>query len=65
MRVSDMTAGEFKTIREGLKYSQTELAASIGVTGNSVYSWESGRRPIPLLAAKLLRFMAKYEEKNN
>ncbi len=35
-----------KKRREALGFTQTELAAALGVKENTVYRWESGRLPI-------------------
>jgi DNA-binding XRE family transcriptional regulator len=42
-----MTPTELYDIRTGRAHSQRQLAAVLGVAGNTVARWERGERPIP------------------
>lgn len=42
-----MTPRELHAIRTGRAHSQRQLAAVLGVAGNTVARWERGERPIP------------------
>lgn len=41
-----------KTVRTGLKMSQTEFAERLGVTGGAVSRWEVGDREVPDIAIR-------------
>jgi len=41
-----MTSEEFRTWRERLRLTQTEIAKLLEVTETTVYRWENGRAPI-------------------
>ena len=57
-----MTPAELKAIRAAMGVSPERLGADMGVTGRTVRYWESGRSPIPGMAARLLRRLAEAEE---
>ena len=42
-----MTPRELRDLRTGRAHSQRQLAAVLGVAGNTVARWERGERPIP------------------
>jgi len=54
-----MTRRDFAQLRKKLGLSQARLAAKMGTTAATVSRWESGKRPIPEIAARLLRLLAK------
>lgn len=47
-------AEDVKHVRHHLKASQTILARFLGVSVQTLRSWEQGRRPVPPLAARCL-----------
>lgn len=49
-----MTGHDLKVIREKLGLSLSELAAETGVSRASITSYQSGRRPIPEVFARLV-----------
>ncbi len=49
-----LTAAKFKTRRMKLWPTQAAAALALGVTRHAVNHWESGRRPVPESAVKLL-----------
>ncbi len=50
-----MSGEELLKIRKRLKWTQAQLAASVGVTWNSVARWERGELGISEPAARLIR----------
>ncbi len=52
-----LTPQEIRFLRKTLGFTQTELAASLGMTGQSVARWEKGEVEIPATAEKLLRVL--------
>jgi DNA-binding transcriptional regulator YiaG len=50
-----LTNQEFKRLRQELYPTQAAAARALGVTRMAVHHWESGYRPVPEMAAKLLR----------
>lgn len=50
-----MSAAEFKTRREATGATQQWVAKRLGHTPGTVKRWESGRCPVPLVAANLIR----------
>lgn len=51
-------AEEFKQIRLALNLNQTQCAFTLGVHQYSVSRWETGKRPIPLIALKFMRVLS-------
>lgn len=49
---------EFKQIRLALNLKQTECALTLGVHQYTISRWESGKRPIPLIALKFMRLLS-------
>mgnify|MGYP001607841182 CR=1 FL=1 len=49
-----MTPDQFKTIRQALKMSQSQLGRQLGVHRNTIAAWELGQRPIPSAVAQLV-----------
>lgn len=56
---TSMNAKEIKALRKKLDMTGNELAALLGVTGNTVRRWECGARQAKGPAVALLRRMAK------
>ncbi len=56
-KVKRMTKEELTQLREAVDLSQGELAGKIGYSQASVSRWETGERPIPERAAKLIHIM--------
>jgi DNA-binding transcriptional regulator YiaG len=55
-----MTGKDLRTRREALGLSQPALARLLCCNQNSVYMWETGKRPIgPMLTANLERVLAQ------
>lgn len=54
-----MTRREFKQLRNQLGLSQQKLAALMGTTAATISRWESGKRPIPEIAARLLTLLSQ------
>lgn len=54
-----MTATALKRLRSKLRLSQAELAAEIGVHQTTVQRWETGERPVPGPAKRLLSQLAE------
>ena len=54
-RPTHMAQGEFRRIREELHFSQTELAALLGVGFTAINRKENGRTPITKLEAEAMR----------
>lgn len=52
-----MESSEIKQIRFDLNYTQEELALKMGVTVDTIKSWESGRRKIGGPAKILLQLI--------
>jgi DNA-binding transcriptional regulator YiaG len=52
-----LTPQEIRFLRKTMAFTQTELAASLGMTGQSVARWEKGEVEIPATAEKLLRVL--------
>lgn len=59
-----MTGDELKAARKGLGLTQEQFAERLGLEGPNrsatVRSWESGRRPVSSVAAKLVRYMQTF-----
>lgn len=53
-----MTAAQYRLIREALQLSRPEIAEALSVERQSVWQWETGKRPIPPYVAKLIRAYA-------
>jgi DNA-binding transcriptional regulator YiaG len=53
------TAQQLKQLRAALGFSQVELAERLGVTWNTVARWETEQRRIPVMAMRLLEFIAR------
>ncbi len=53
-KTKPLTADKFKRRRKKLWPSQAAAALALGVTRHAVNHWESGRRPVPESAVKLL-----------
>ncbi|MCC6765238.1 MAG: helix-turn-helix domain-containing protein [Deltaproteobacteria bacterium] len=53
-----MTGGEVRAIRDRLRLSQSEFAALVGVTPNSVARWERGEMAVRESAARLMQLLA-------
>lgn len=49
-----MTGPHCRRLRRRLGLTQVELAARLGVAGNTVWRWEAGQRQIPEPVARLL-----------
>lgn len=56
---SSMTGGEFRSLREGMKLTQEQLAKAMGVRARSISRWETNGN-IPETVAKLLLMIAGY-----
>ena len=54
-----MTAKQLKALRTQLHLTQPVLAEKLGVHSMSLSRWETGQRPIPLMAVKLLAYIAR------
>ena len=54
-----MAPRELKRIRRGLGLTQAALAAELGVSRVSLARWEIGQHPIPELASRLIRHLAR------
>jgi DNA-binding transcriptional regulator YiaG len=54
-----MTGKEVRTIRQRLGLTQLEFAAQVGVTRETIASWETGRHGIRESAARLMQLLAK------
>jgi transcriptional regulator with XRE-family HTH domain len=52
-----MTAQELIDLRYRLSWPQEHLAQELGVSRSTVARWESGRRPIPPMAAMALSWL--------
>ncbi|MDR1633745.1 MAG: helix-turn-helix domain-containing protein [Bifidobacteriaceae bacterium] len=50
-----MSAAEFKTRREATGATQQWVARQLGHTTGTVNRWESGKCPVPVVAANLVR----------
>ena len=53
------TANEVRRIREELRLTQTEFAAALGVSRDSVARWEAGTRQMSEPTARLLQRIRK------
>jgi DNA-binding XRE family transcriptional regulator len=51
----DMSASEFKTRREAIGATQQWVAKRLGHIPGTVKRWESGKCPVPFIAATLIR----------
>jgi len=49
-----MEPGTLVTMRQGLKLSQAELAAVLGVSRTALSMWENGHAPIPQKAVQTI-----------
>lgn len=58
-RATEYRAEDIKAIRNGLRKSQSEFAAMIGVSIGTLQNWEQGRRQPVGPARALLRVAAK------
>lgn len=58
-----MNAKELKQIRRQSRLSQCKLAVALGVTGQTVYRWEAGKRPVSKAIEQLIRLKYCKEEK--
>ena len=58
-RTTEYRAEDIKAIRSGLRKSQSEFAAMIGVSIGTLQNWEQGRRSPVGPARALLRIAAK------
>jgi DNA-binding transcriptional regulator YiaG len=61
--VAPMKAAAFRRLREQLNASQAGLAATMGVSANTVYRWEAGSVAIPPPVAVLLRMLVERSKK--
>ena len=52
-----MTADELAHALEALQLTQTGLARALGVIPRAVRFWLAGKRPVPPLAARVVRLM--------
>ena len=50
-----MTAKEFRAAVKALGWKQTVLAARLGVSPRTIRAWAQGTRPVPKMAAIVLR----------
>jgi len=50
----DVSAKQFKTLRESKGYSQTQLARILKVTVRTISRWENGQRKVPHIAIMAL-----------
>lgn len=56
-----MTGDILKEIRLSLGFTQVQMAAALGASGDrTVRKWETGERPIPPTIAKLARVLDIY-----
>ena len=55
-----MKAIDIKNIRIGLKLSQERFATKVGVSRNTVASWEIGRRIPSVTAQKIIKLLVDY-----
>jgi DNA-binding transcriptional regulator YiaG len=53
---------DVKHVRDILKASQTLLARFLGVSVNSVRSWEQGTRPVPAIACRYMDDIIAYPD---
>jgi transcriptional regulator with XRE-family HTH domain len=58
---SDMAPEELRRRRFQLGWSQTRLAAEMGITQRVVFLWESGFQPIPFWVPTLLTVFENYK----
>lgn len=59
-----MTPTEFRALRKSMALMQTDLAACMGVTNDTISAIETGRKgdPIPALYALAMRGLAQLHE---
>jgi transcriptional regulator with XRE-family HTH domain len=50
-----LTGREFRKLRLRLGLTQETLGKRMGVRANTVYRWESGRLPVPRMAALAIK----------
>jgi DNA-binding transcriptional regulator YiaG len=58
MAAAPVAAGGFKTLREKLGFSQTDVGKVCGVGQSTVSEWESGVAPLPAKALQALMMLA-------
>lgn len=58
-----MQLAEFESLRAGIRRSDEELAAELGVSAARLQQWRSGRERIPKYEARLLRFIAASQDR--
>jgi DNA-binding transcriptional regulator YiaG len=57
-----MTPRDLRNLRRALGMTQQELAAALGVSEQSIYYWESGRRRIrPVVEKALMPLIRRLE----
>jgi DNA-binding transcriptional regulator YiaG len=56
-----MTGEELKKLRQKLKLTPTEAAASVSVSARTWQRWESRKKSIPTPAARLFKLVHKLE----
>jgi transcriptional regulator with XRE-family HTH domain len=61
--MSEITAQNVKDLRLKLKLSYTELASRLGVSYHTVWSIESGKRPITFLMGERIKSIANQATK--
>jgi transcriptional regulator with XRE-family HTH domain len=54
----DMTSDQLRDIIGSLYLTQVEVAALLGVTDRTVSLWVTGKQPVPLHVARLMRLFA-------
>ncbi len=57
--VAAMNGATFRRLRTRLALSQAKLAATMGVSPNTVYRWEAGSVEVPPPVAVLLRLLVE------
>lgn len=61
--VAPMNGATFRRLRTRLALSQAKLAATMGVSPNTVYRWEAGSVEVPPPVAVLLRLLVEQSKK--
>lgn len=57
-----MTGEEFLRLRRSLQLTQNEMASALGVASRVLIArWENGDRPVPPMAARLVRVFTNVE----
>ena len=60
---STLNAQDIRDARKGMRFTQEQLAAALGVKLRTVARWEAGDSVMPETTARLLRLLAKLAEK--